>query len=732
MAATAPTMSRPVGAAPVELEEPAPGPSTRARERAGVLLLGALLAAILYAIFAHGAAPQPEEARLQVGLSLIAVVALAALLWTSGLRVAAPAAAWAGLGLLAAFAAWSGLSMTWTVFPSATWTELNRAIAYALVVALALAAGSWYPRAVSRAALGYVAVALLVALYALLAKIVPAVHIGGLVDFDKTTTIARLREPLEYWNALALVLAMAVPIVLRLAVDETRTRRGRLGALAIAPIFLVTMGLTYSRGGVIAAVVAIAVTMLAAGSRLRTLLYAGLALAAAVPALWFGLTADDLTHNVVSLSAREDDGLVLGLLVVGPIASLAVVGRVVMGIEARTAPSPARSRRIGRVLAGVLVAAALVGVVAMATSNRGLTGSVTHAWDDFRSPRGGPGLFDPGRLASTNAGNRWVWWSEAVGAWSDRPLEGWGAGSFPVTHREYRSNRLDVLQPHSVPLQFLAETGLVGFVLAMGGVLLLLAGAVGAVRRLVPGPERGLAAALLGAATAWLVHSGYDWDWDMPGATLPALVFLGLLCARGRAWSGGGWRPARLGTGARTAILVAGTLALVTVAVSAALPSWGETKTEGALASVERRATPDQLRAAQADADFASRIDPVSYEPLLAASSLAARRGREAQARKYLMDAIRRAPNSVIVWLAVARFEVDRGDAANVYAALRHTLELDPRNRTAPLILASQQLLSVPPSASPTATGTPLVAVVGQTPATRRLQPQAVAPGSAP
>ena len=474
MALTAPTMSRPVGVAPVELDQPAPEPGERGTERAGVLLLGALLAAVLYAIFAHGAAPQPEEARLQVGLSLVAVAALAALLWGSGLRVAAPAAAWAGLGLLAAFAAWSGLSMAWTVFPSATWTELNRAIAYALVVGLALAAGSWYPRAVSRAALGYLAIALIVALYALLAKVVPAVHIGGLVDFDKTTVIARLREPLEYWNALALVLAMAVPIVLRLAVDETRTPRARVGALALAPIFLVTIGLTYSRGGVIAVAVAVLVTMLAGGSRLRTLLYLALALAASVPALWFGLTAEDLTHNLVSLSAREDDGLVLGLLVIGPIALLAVVGRLAMLVEARTPPSPARSRRIGQALAGVIALAALAGLLAMATSDRGLTGSVSHAWDDFRSPRGNPGLFEPGRLASTNAGNRWVWWSEAAGAWSDRPLEGWGAGSFPVTHREYRTNQLDVLQPHSVPLQFLAETGLVGFVLAMGGLVLLL------------------------------------------------------------------------------------------------------------------------------------------------------------------------------------------------------------------------------------------------------------------
>jgi hypothetical protein len=296
-----------------------------------------------------------------------------------------------------------------------------------------------------------------------------------------------------------------------------------------------------------------------------------------------------------------------------------------------------------------------------------------------------------------------------------------------VTHREYRSNQLDVLQPHSVPLQFLAETGLVGFLLAMGGLVLLLGAAVAAVRRLVPGPERGLAAALLGAATAWFVHLFYDWDWDMPGVTLPALVFLGVLCARGATWRREPVTPAGLGPGApaRAAILAGTTLLLAAVAVSAALPSWAQTKTEDALSSVERRGSPDQLRRAQADADLASRVDPVSYEPLLAAASLADRRGRSAQAREYLMDAIRRAPDSVVVWLAVARFEMARGDLANVREALRHVLVLDPRNRTAPIVLGFEQLSTVRPAESATATGTPLVAVVGQTPETRKLLEQA-------
>jgi hypothetical protein len=718
MAATAPTIRRLAGA-PAGAGAPARdgSPAHAASTRAGALVTAALLAVLLYAAFAHGAASQPEEARLQVAVSLLSVAALAALLWHPRLRVTAPPAGSAGLGLLAAFAAWSGLSLAWSLDPSATWTELNRAIAYVLVVALALAAGSWHRRAVWHAALGYAGIALLVALYALGGKVAPGVSVDGLVHLDQVSALGRLRVPLEYWNALGLFIAMALPVVLRLVVDETRALRVRLAALGALPLYLVTLGLTYSRGGVLAALVAVGVTVALAGARLRTLMYLALGAAASAPALAIGLTSDDLTGVAIPVAQREDDGLVLGLVLAASIVLLVAVGRLVLAAEARTPASPARSRAIGGALLGAAALALVAGVIAIAVSERGLAGTVSHEWDSFRSVKGEPGQFDPGRLASTNAGNRWVWWSEAVGAWSDRPLAGWGAGTFPVLHRQYRTNQLDVLQPHSVPLQFLAETGVVGLVLAGGGLLLLLAGAGWTVRRLVPGPERGMAAALLGAGVAWGVHCFYDWDWDIPGVTLPMLVFAGLLCARGARDRAA--RPAAgPGTAARAALLAAATLFLGTVAVSAALPSWAQSRTDRALSSVARDPTPAQLRRAQADADFAARIDPLSSQPLLAASSIAARRGREAQAREYLMDAIRRAPNRVTVWLAVARFEVGRGDARNVRTALRRALRLDPRNRIAPGLLAAEQYTSVPAGSSATATGTPLPAVVGQTPET--------------
>ncbi|MDQ4040899.1 MAG: hypothetical protein M3141_04030, partial [Actinomycetota bacterium] len=86
----------------------------------------------------------------------------------------------------------------------------------------------------------------------------PGLSVGP-VDLNHTELVGRLRAPLEYWNALALFLAMAVPVVLRLVVDETRSRPARLATLAALPVYLVTLGLTFSRGGLIAALVAVAV-----------------------------------------------------------------------------------------------------------------------------------------------------------------------------------------------------------------------------------------------------------------------------------------------------------------------------------------------------------------------------------------------------------------------------------------------------------------------------------------
>ena len=66
-----------------------------------------------------------------------------------------------------------------------------------------------YPRAAAAAALALAALSLLVVLWALGDKTFPGLHVGPL-DLNPGDRFARLREPVDYWNALALVAGSAI------------------------------------------------------------------------------------------------------------------------------------------------------------------------------------------------------------------------------------------------------------------------------------------------------------------------------------------------------------------------------------------------------------------------------------------------------------------------------------------------------------------------------------------
>jgi hypothetical protein len=129
-----------------------PGDRVDQPSRAASALSWALLLALLYAAFAHGVAQYPDETRLQIGLCAVSAFALAGVL-LGPLRPRAPALAWVGVGVLVLFAAWSGITLAWSVAPDRTWLEVNRAIAYVLVLVLAM--GASHPRAMARVAVGY-------------------------------------------------------------------------------------------------------------------------------------------------------------------------------------------------------------------------------------------------------------------------------------------------------------------------------------------------------------------------------------------------------------------------------------------------------------------------------------------------------------------------------------------------------------------------------------------------
>ncbi|MEJ7782768.1 MAG: O-antigen ligase family protein [Solirubrobacteraceae bacterium] len=690
--------------------------------RPGGALLAALLVVCLYAAFADGAVGLPEAAWVQVSVALLALIAAGTWLFDQGLRLRASRRTWVGIALLSAFAVWAGVSLLWSVAPDRSWGEINRTLSYALFAVLAVGVGSSLPRAAEALAVGWLAVALAVALYALGGKIAPGVNIPGLFDLNHTSDFSRLREPIGYWNALGLVCALGAPVAVRLAVDAQHRRLVRLAGLGALWVLLVTLALTYSRGGLLALGVAVVITTWLAGGRLRGLLALAVAGLATLPAVGLAFLDPALADAGAELGLRIVAGRRLAAAMAVCLAALLAAGWVLLVLERRARWSPRASARVWRAAAVGAAALALLGLVGVAASDRGLGGSAQALADAFTGDDTAE-VSAPGRLATVNSANRWGWWQEAVGAFSDRPLGGWGASSFPVVHRLYRDAPIDVAQPHSVPLQFLAETGIIGAALALGGLGLLLAAALARVRSLPRGRERDMSAALLAGGCAWLVHGLVDWDWDIPAVTLPVLAFLGVLCARRPEEREGAGAAAPPGPGGRGTALAVVVGLLCFVLASAIAPAWSRSLAQDALVGSGEAATPEERADAAADAELAARVDPLAVEPLLAGAIVAGSRERLVDAKTQLIEAVERQPCSVRAWRDLARLSIFIADRDTYRRAAQRVLELDPAGVASRGLVERSGAFVAPPELSPTATGTPL------TPA---FVPDPAAPGAVP
>jgi hypothetical protein len=673
--------------------------------RSGSALSVVLVAACAYAVFAHGAVGLPEEPRLQIGIAVVAILAAAGWLFFGTLRLRAPAPVWVAVGLLAAFAIWCGVTLLWSVAPDRTWAYINRGVAYTLVVVLAIAAASSAPRTIERVAFGWLAVAVTCALYALAGKVMPGADILG-VGFNHTAVASRLRAPLEYWNALGLVMVLAVPVALRLATDDGRRDATRLVGISALFVLLLCLGMTYSRGGLVALAVGLAVMTILGGSRLRGLVVVGVTIIATIPVLGLSFSRPALKAINVPLAERTPDGIVLGLVMAGTIVGLLIAAWWLLRLEESTRWSDQRTRLVWRGLAATAAVVGVFALVGVASADGGPSGFTHRAWHEFTKTTK-DNVSDPARIVSSNSGNRWVWWEEAAGAWWAKPFGGWGAGSFPVTHKLYRKIELGVAQPHNVPLQFLAETGLIGALMVMGALALLFYAALARVRTMAPGREREMAVALVAAAVAWLAHGVVDWDWDIPGVTLPALLFLGIVAARRPPARAGAGRSYGLTAGGRALALGLACVVLGLAIVSAALPMLADAKASAALA-VSNDASEAELEHAAAQADLAARLDPTAVRALLAAAAIEQGRGRLLDARGYLLRAVRRQPYSSAAWERLLRFALATADRPGAQAATRRLLELDPRGTPSRVLAGRLVLFRAPAASSPTATGTPL------------------------
>src|SRR5262245_52989746 len=172
------------------------------------------------------------------------------------------------LAPLALLAVWSAVSIAWSIEPDRSWSYANRGLVY---LAFALV-GAFAADRLKELMYGFAALLGAVCAWSLAGKALPWLH----EDYGR---IARLAAPVGYWNALALLGAVALPIGLCIA------NRHRIAGTLLVYGWLVAIALTYSRGGVIVAVLAIVAWIVlsrAWADALATLVAAGVPAAVAI------------------------------------------------------------------------------------------------------------------------------------------------------------------------------------------------------------------------------------------------------------------------------------------------------------------------------------------------------------------------------------------------------------------------------------------------------------------
>jgi hypothetical protein len=523
-------------------------------------------------------------------------------------------------GALLAFVLWEALSIVWSIQPGRSWDYTNRGLVYLVFAAVgALLGGVPLRRLVDAAAL------LLGALFvwALVAKVVPALY----SDYGR---LARLRYPVGYWNELAVLAAASVPIALSLV------RRARLAGAVLLYTALVVAVLTFSRVGLILAIAAALVSLALDERRYESIAVLVVAWIVGAAVAGAGLLLPGISDDGTSYDVRVHDGLLFG--------AAFVVGAAVVVLVLRYSVTRAAEPRVVRIGAAVLAAVALAALVASVARAGGPGDWVNDRWHEFSNPVSEQVANTSGRLTSTSSSNRWRWWQEAWNAFTDHPLGGTGAGTFGLTDRLERESPLAVIEPHSVPLQFLSELGLAGFLL-YGVVLVALAQ-----RRFLP---FSLAIGIC------ILHSFVDMDWDYIAVQGSLFLVVGALLA-GPPAPRRGWLPA-------AAIAVAALAAVW----SLASPQLSNERLDASLDSI----LAGNVVAARDQAEAAHSFNPLAVEPLWRMAVLEANRTRALELYRQARD---REPKNPETWYELGRFELRvLKQPRAAYRDLNHAYTLD-------------------------------------------------------
>ena len=410
------------------------------------------------------------------------------------------------LGLLVALTLWILLSATWSVAPAESILESQRSLLYlAGVSAVLLVSRS---RDVGRVLGGLLAGVCAIAAFSLATRLLPD-RVGV---FD-ATSVYRLAQPIGYWNGLAIFAGMGALVALAFA-SRARSLPVRAACAAALVLLLPTFYFTFGRGAWIALAVGVVAAVAVDPNRLQML--ASLLVLGPIPAVAVLAASREpgLTHAGAAFGRAVHDGHRLALVL------LLLARRECDGcnrFRGCGAPLRAASGRTAsfRSAIALIIAAGLAGVFVRYGGPATLAQKGYHA---FKAPPPRAEANLNKRLLSFSGNGRADLWRIAWDDARQHAVSGAGAGTYEryfLAHKPPAIGR--VRDAHGLYIETLAELGPVGLGLLLGALVLPLT-VLGVARRhpLVPGAA--------GAYAAYLVHTGVDWDWELPAVTLTGLL----------------------------------------------------------------------------------------------------------------------------------------------------------------------------------------------------------------
>jgi hypothetical protein len=572
------------------------------------------------------------------------------------------------VGAMAALAGWTLLSATWSGSLARALPPFAEAVLYGLAL-FCFGSFPFNPTRTRTMAYGVAAAIVVVCIAALTARLLPGVIHDPRLDVEQ-----RLGYPLTYWNALGILACVGLILCFHCAAAARGPWPARVLGAAAVPLVSLTLLYTLSRGAIWSAAAGLVLYLLLGRPRgaLAAALAAGpptaILLAVATPTSAVSAGYPELTvgpgrHVAVVL-------LLCVLAAAGLRAALLPLDRRALALRLPAPPS-------GRVVWGALGATALVFLVVAV--GLGAPRALANKYDEFTNRSASGPAAGEARLLSVRPEARLALWEAALAAYRESPLEGNGAGTYPLSWELHRESDGHIIDAHSLYLESLAGLGLVGTAALLVAIGAILAAFAWRAR----GPDRALFAALFAAGLAWAVHAGVDWDWQMPAVTLWLFALGGSALSRPlqRRRRRRGWHRRR-----RLPTRVAGVAACLALAVLPALLAVSQVRLESALAAMAA----GDCGSARADAHSSLSALGARPTPYQVIGYCDLEQGRYRAAAEAMAAARRRDPHSSVAAydLAVARAAA----GLDPTAAIREAARLNPTEaRTAEALAALTQ-----------------------------------------